>query len=222
MERLCGNDEREMPGRIEDYALIGDTPAALVGRDGSIDWLCVPRFDSRACFAALVGHEENGRWLLAPEGDVTTRGRQYRRDTLILDTHYETDSGGAVVTDFMPIRDDAIHLIRIVEGRAGHVRMTMELTPRFDYGSIAPWMHRSDEGLIAIAGPDGLRLSTDVEVEEHEGSIRASFEIGDGERAGFVLSTWFPLHARPPKAPNPELALVRAQRYWRSWSDRSA
>ncbi|MGZ4129250.1 MAG: glycoside hydrolase family 15 protein [Actinomycetota bacterium] len=211
-----------MPARIEDYALIGDTQtAALVGRDGSIDWLCVPRFDSRACFAALVGHEDNGRWLLAPEGEVMARGRQYRRDTLILDTHYETESGGAVVTDFMPIRDDAIHLIRIVEGRAGRVRMRMELTPRFDYGSIAPWIHRIDDGIVAIAGPDGLRLSTDVgvEVEEHEGSIRASFEIGDGERNRFVLS-WFPSHAGPPRAPNPELALVRAQRYWRSWSDR--
>jgi GH15 family glucan-1,4-alpha-glucosidase len=209
-----------MARKIEDYAPIGDTQtAALVARDGSIDWLCVPRFDSRACFAALVGSEDNGRWLLAPEGEVTARGRQYRRDTLVLDTQYETEAGSVVVTDFMPIRDDAVHLVRVVEGRSGRVPMTMELTPRFDYGSIAPWIHRTEEGLVAVAGPDGLRLSTDVEVQEDAGTIRARFEVGDGDRAGFVLS-WFPSHGEPPKAPNPELALVRTQRYWRSWSDR--
>jgi GH15 family glucan-1,4-alpha-glucosidase len=217
---LGGKDEREMPGRIEEYALIGDTQtAALVGRDGSIDWLCVPRFDSRACFAALVGNEANGRWLLAPEGDVEARGRRYRRDTLILDTEYETPNGTVVVTDFMPIRDDAVHVVRIVEGHAGRVPMTMRLRPTFDYGSIAPWIHRRDDAVVAVAGPDGLRLQTDVRLEEDGDTMCARFEVGDGDRAGFVL-TWFPSHREPPQAPNPELALVRTQRYWRSWSDR--
>jgi GH15 family glucan-1,4-alpha-glucosidase len=209
-----------MPGRIEDYALIGDTEtAALVGRDGSIDWLCVPRFDSRACFSALVGDEANGRWLLAPDGEVKAHGRQYRRDTLILDTECETDEGTVVVSDLMPTRDDAVHLVRIVEGHAGRVRMRMELSPRFDYGSIAPWIHRTDSGVVAIAGPDGLRLETDIELTADDGVIRADFEVADGQRAGFVLTS-FPSHREPPAAPNPELALVRTQRYWRSWSDR--
>ncbi len=209
-----------MPGRIEDYALIGDTQtAALVGRDGSIDWLCVPRFDSRACFAALLGGHENGRWLLAPEAAVRARGRRYRPDTLVLDTEFQTDDGRIVVTDFMPIRDDAIHLVRIVQGRAGRVPVTMELTPRFDYGSIAPWVRRTDDGMLALAGPDGLHLRTDREVVDDDGVIRGRFEIGDGDRAEFVLS-WFPSHERPPAAPRPEIALLRTERFWRSWTDR--
>jgi GH15 family glucan-1,4-alpha-glucosidase len=209
-----------MPGLIEDYALIGDTQtAALVARDGSIDWLCVPRFDSRACFASLVGARGNGRWLIAPDVEVTGRGRRYLRDTLVLETEFETASGSAVVIDFMPIRGEAVHVVRIVEGRSGRVPMRMELTPRFDYGSIAPWIHRTDDGVLAVAGPDGLRLATDVETGDDGDTIAATFEVGDGDRASFVL-TWFPSHADPPAAPNPELALVRAQRFWRSWSDR--
>src|SRR5438874_3139165 len=130
-----------MPSRIDDYALIGDCQtAALVSRDGSVDWLCLPRFDSPACFAALLGTPEHGRWLLAPAGEVRSRRRRYRDDTLILETDYATDSGEATVIDFMPIRSNHLDLVRIVEGRRGQVTMQMELVVRFDYGSLVPWV----------------------------------------------------------------------------------
>src|SRR6266851_6387891 len=167
-----------MPLRIEDYALIGNTyTAALVGRDGSIDWLCMPRFDSGACFAALLGGPEQGRWLLAPSalaqsptyvgGSTVGRSgvkavrRSYRRDTLILETEFELEDGARVaVIDFMPIldREDRVDLVRIVEGRCGTVTMRMEAAFRFDYGRIVPWVRRRDYGLSAIAGPDAIEL----------------------------------------------------------------
>src|SRR5438874_3565568 len=148
-----------MPLRIEDYALIGDCQtAALVGRDGSIDWLCVPRFDSGACFAALLGSPEFGRWLLAPRGGGLAKRRAYRDGTLVLDTEFETDSGAVRVTDFMPIRDRVPNLVRRVEGLRGRVAMETELIIRFDYGSVVPWVRRADGGISAIAGPDRLLL----------------------------------------------------------------
>src|SRR4030088_2040424 len=154
-----------MPSRIEDYALIGDCQtAALVGRDGSIDWLTFPRFDSGACFAALLGDRRNGRWLLAPEGKPRRVERRYRDGTLILETVYTTDDGEVAVIDCMSPRDRNLEVTRLVEGRRGRVAMQMDLVIRFDYGSIVPWVRRTDSGLVAIGGPDALRLVTPVPV----------------------------------------------------------
>ncbi|HEY1186113.1 MAG TPA: trehalase-like domain-containing protein, partial [Gemmata sp.] len=149
--------------RIEDYALIGDCQtAALVGNDGSIDWLCLPRFDSDACFAALLGGPENGRWRIAPRATVRTVRRRYRGPTLVLETEFETAEGTVAVTDFMPVREREPDVVRIVEGRRGVVPMRMELTARFDYGSVVPWVRRTADGLSAIAGPSALRVRTAV------------------------------------------------------------
>src|SRR5436305_15168756 len=146
-----------MSERIEDYALIGDCQTvALVSRAGSVDWMCVPRFDSGACFAALLGTPENGRWLIAPAGEVCATRRRYVGDTLVLETEHETAEGAVAVTDFMPIRGHAPDVVRIVEGKAGRVRMRSELVIRFDYGSIVPWVRRVDGGVHAVAGPDTL------------------------------------------------------------------
>src|SRR5258708_5053515 len=145
-----------MPSPIEDYALIGDCEtAALVARDGSIDWLCWPRFDSGACFAALLGDASNGRWRIAPHGAVLGVTRRYRRDTLILETEFETEDGVVVLTDFMPPRGASSHVVRLVEGRRGTVAMAMELVLRFDYGVVVPWVTRRPDGALqAVAGPD--------------------------------------------------------------------
>src|ERR1700736_5187924 len=153
-----------MPLRIEDYALIGDSEtAALVGRDGSIDWLCWPRFDADACFAALLGTPENGRWIIAPRDPTTRVTRRYRPNTLILETRFETASGAATLIDFMPVPDTRSDIIRLVVGERGTVRMRVELVIRFGYGAIVPWVTRlEDGGLRAIAGPDMLVLRTPV------------------------------------------------------------
>src|SRR5205823_2565378 len=154
-----------MPLRIEDYALIGDChTAALVGKDGSIDWLCLPRLDSGACFAGLLGKPEHGRWLIAPQGKSRRVERRYRDDTLILETQFETDDGAVTLIDCMPPRSDWPDVVRMVVGRRGTVRMRMELIIRFDYGSIVPWVRRTDGGIRAIAGPDLLELCTPVEL----------------------------------------------------------
>jgi GH15 family glucan-1,4-alpha-glucosidase len=151
-----------LPLRIEDYALVGDCEtAALVGRDGSIDWLCWPRFDSDACFAALLGGPEHGRWLIAPTEPPARITRRYRQDTLILETDLETTDGEVTLVDFMPLRGHASDMIRIVVGRRGRVEMRTELVIRFDYGSAVPWVTRvDDETLRAIAGPDMVVLRT--------------------------------------------------------------
>src|SRR5919202_711534 len=150
-----------MPSRIEDYALIGDCEtAALVARDGSIDWLCFPLFDSGACFAALLGTPEHGRWLLAPAGEVRAVRRRYREGTLVLETEYETSDGVVTVTDCMPGRHRFPNVVRLVEGKRGQVPMHLELIIRFDYGSIIPWVQRHERGIWAIAGPDMLSLRT--------------------------------------------------------------
>src|SRR5438477_1454047 len=154
-----------MPARIEDYALIGDChTAALVGRDGSVDWLCLPRFDSAACFTALLGTPEHGRWLLAPDAPVRSVRRHYRGDTLLLETDFQTDTGAVTVRDFMPPRKEAPSLVRVAECRRGAVPMRLELAIRYDYGSVVPWMQQTDSGLLAVAGPDTLRLTTGVEL----------------------------------------------------------
>src|SRR5262249_5937659 len=151
---------------IEDYALLGDCEtAALVGRDGSIDWLCLPRFDSPACFAALLGTPEHGRWLVAPAGKVTAARRRYRPGTLVLESDYETETGAVTVVDAMPVRPDVATVVRLVEGKRGRVPMRCELIIRFDYGSAIPWVRRTDDGLSALAGPDGLQLRTPVAVK---------------------------------------------------------
>src|SRR5690606_29929543 len=149
--------------RIEDYALIGDCEtAALVGRDGSIDWLCLPRFDSAACMAALLGTAEHGRWKIAPAGEIRRIERRYQPGTLILETDFETDEGAVRLIDFMPIRDGEADLIRIVHGLRGRVSMCLELVLRLDYGAVVPWVEHTPEGIRAIAGPDALRLRTPV------------------------------------------------------------
>jgi GH15 family glucan-1,4-alpha-glucosidase len=209
-----------VPLRIEDYALIGNAhTAALVGRDGSIDWLCVPRFDSAACFAALLGEPKHGRWLLAPAQAPRATRRRYRKDTLILETDFETASGSVRVTDCMPMAQSHCAVVRVVEGLQGRVRMHMELIMRFDYGAIVPWVRRGGHGLIATAGPDTLELSTGVDVRGRDFTTVAEFEIGSGERLPFVLS-----HRASHRSSAPLLAadaaLAATERWWHDWSSR--
>jgi len=198
-----------MPSRIEDYALIGDCQsAALVARDGSIDWLCLPRFDSPACFAALLGNPDHGRWQLAPAADVRRVNRRYRGDTLVLETEFETDAGRVAVIDCMPERTGTPELVRLVEGREGTVPMRMTLVIRFDYGSIIPWVRHNGGELCAVAGPDTLELRADVELRGENMRSVAEFSVSKGERRGFVLS-WFPTHERPARDRMPAADLVR-------------
>src|SRR5438270_3952389 len=172
-----------MPSRIEDYALIGDCQtAALVSRDGSIDWLCLPRFDSGAVFAALLGTPEHGRWHVGPAEAVRAVRRRYRPGTLVLETEFDTDSGTVAVIDFMPIRDHCLCLVRVVEGRRGTVPMKQELVMRFDYGSIVPWVRRTPDGIVAVAGPNTLRLHTPVPVRGPDISTVCGFLVAAGER----------------------------------------
>jgi GH15 family glucan-1,4-alpha-glucosidase len=213
-----------VPGRIEDYALIGDLQtAALVGRDGSIDWLCLPRFDSGAVFSALLGDRGNGRWRLAPAGRDAKEcaSRAYRGDTLVLDTVWETASGSVRVTDFMPQRDMAPDVIRIVEGLAGEVAMRSEVALRFDYGSLVPWVRRTDHHRVAIAGPDSVWLRTEPPVPMYGRDMRTYTDVtvGAGEKVAFVL-TWHPSHERLPQRVDPYQALEQSLEDWREWSGR--
>jgi GH15 family glucan-1,4-alpha-glucosidase len=206
--------------RIEDYALIGDCQtAALVGADGSIDWLCLPRFDSGACFAALLGTPENGRWQLGPSAPITQVRRTYQGNTLVLETAFVTESGTAAVMDFMPIRDSVPTVVRIVEGRQGHVPMRMNLTFRFDYGAIVPWVQREDHGIRAIAGPDAVHLWTPVPTRGEGLSTVADFSVNVGERIPFTL-TW--RRSFDPVAPaiDPEAALQETLATWNEWAGR--
>src|SRR5712692_4634942 len=190
--------------RIEDYALIGDLQtAALVSRDGSVDWCCFPRFDSGACFAALLGGPEHGRWLLSPASPVRQSSRRYRHDTLILESIFETDEGAVRAIDFMPPRGTAPDIIRIVEGLDGDVPMRSELVIRFDYGKIVPWLRRVADALTATAGPDALCFRTPVEVHGEGMTSVSEFTLAAGERIPFVL-TWFPSHLELPEAVNAE------------------
>jgi GH15 family glucan-1,4-alpha-glucosidase len=207
--------------RIEDYALIGDLrSAALVGRNGSIDWLCVPRFDSPACFAALLGDSEHGTWKLAPAGEVVRVERRYRPGTLILETEFETPQGSARIIDFMPRRGDGPpHVMRIVDGLRGRVDMTMELLLRPDYGAIRPWLETAPDGVVAVAGPDAFRLSTRVDVEMQPGLARAEFTASEGTRHHFTLG-WWRSHEPPPAVEDSDSALARTEAWWREWSGR--
>ncbi len=204
--------------RIEDYGLIGDThAAALVGRDGSIDWLCLPRFDSGACFAALLGDPSHGRWILRPRDPVVATHRRYRRDTLILETEFTTATGTVRVTDFMTLRSVEPDVIRIVESVHGDVPMDMELIIRFDYGSIVPWVRRIDGRLEAVGGPDALSLWTTVPTHGVGLTTHAEFTVRQGERVAFVLM-WHPSHQEPPPPLDAFEALDGTERWWREWT----
>ncbi|MBV9251081.1 MAG: glycoside hydrolase family 15 protein [Alphaproteobacteria bacterium] len=212
-----------MPSLIEDYALIGDCEtAALVGRDGSIDWLCWPRFDSDACFAALLGTPEHGRWLVAPfETEQLRIMRRYRRDTLILETRFETPDGAVLLIDLMPPRSRHSNLVRLVVGERGHVVMRMELVIRFEYGALVPWVHRLEDGTLrAIAGADQIVLRTPCPVRGEHMSTVAEFTVAVGETVPFTL-TYAPSHLPPPDPVDPSLALAEAEQFWNEWSGRA-
>jgi GH15 family glucan-1,4-alpha-glucosidase len=204
--------------KIEDYAFLSDTQTgALVSRDGCVDWLCFPRFDSPACFASLLGARENGRWFFHPDEEIERTRRRYRDDTLILETEIETKSGAVRLIDFMPPRGENPDIIRIVEGLRGKVSMHMELIIRFDYGHIVPWVRKCHGGLEAIAGPDGLILRTPIETYGKDLTTVAEFTVAKGDRVPFVL-TWFASHEEPPKKVNAEHALRDTEKYWGDWS----
>jgi GH15 family glucan-1,4-alpha-glucosidase len=209
-----------MAGRIEDYALIGDLhTVGLVDRSGSIDWLCLPRFDSPACFAALLGGEENGHWRIAPVGADRATSRRYRGDTMILETTWETADGAVRVIDFMPPRDEQPDVVRIVEGISGRVEMRSELRFRFDYGSVIPWVRQVDGQLGAVAGPDAVWLRSDTPTHGKNFATYSEFEVRAGERVDFVL-TWHPSHLAPPMPVEPEVALVMTESFWNEWAQR--
>src|SRR5690349_8756915 len=190
--------------RIEDYALIGDThTAALVGANGSIDWLSLPRFDSAAFFAALLGNEKHGNWLLSPVESAHRTNRRYRHDTLILETDFETADGAVRLIDCMPIRQDHPTVVRLIEGLHGTVRMRMQLTIRFDYGSVVPWVQRHPDGLHFIAGPDAVCLFTPVATYGKQFTTLAEFSVRRGDRVPFVL-VWHPSHDPKPSVPDAE------------------
>jgi len=202
---------------IEDYAIIGDThTAALVGREGSIDWLCLPRFDSPACFAALLGDREHGRWLIAPAGGVRSVQRRYRDDTLVLETEFRTSTGTVRLVDCMPPRQDDPDVARVVEGVSGRVRMRMELVIRFDYGSIVPWVRQRDGALQAVAGPDSVWLRTPVETSGENLTTVAEFEVAEGDVVPFML-TWHLSHRPAPRVIDPVKAIRETERWWRRW-----
>jgi GH15 family glucan-1,4-alpha-glucosidase len=207
--------------KIEDYGLIGDCEtAALVGRDGSIDWLCWPAFDSDACFAALLGNHRNGRWLISPAEEVTKSSRRYWDDTLILETRFETANGVVALIDFMPPRGNASDVVRLVRGVTGKVKLQMQLVIRFGFGVDIPWVKRTEDGaLLAIAGPDMTVLRTPVETRGEDLTTVAGFEVSEGETIPFVL-TYGPSHLPLPAAIDPAQALQDTEAYWREWCSR--
>ncbi|MDX1583314.1 MAG: glycoside hydrolase family 15 protein, partial [Thermoanaerobaculia bacterium] len=206
-----------MACRIEDYALIGDCQtAALVGIDGSIDWLSFPRFDSGACFAALLGNEGNGHWKIAPTSPIIRTTRKYRGETLVLETEFETEDGVVALIDFMPPRTAEPDLIRIVEGRGGSVDLSMNLCIRFDYGSVVPWVRKMDGGVEATAGPDTVLLWSDVELKGKEKSTVAEFSVREGERVRFNLA-WTPTYSPRPENQDCDASLEATERWWQEW-----
>ena len=203
--------------KIEDYALIGDCEtAALVGRDGSIDWLCWPAFDSDACFAAILGTHKNGRWLIAPSEGATSISRRYLGNTLILETRFETKDGAVALIDFMPLRGKASDIVRVVRGIRGTVKMRMELVIRFGFGADIPWVRRIDHSLMAIAGQDMTVLRTPVETRGEDLTTVSDFEVKQGETVPFVL-TYGPSHLDPPAPIDPERALQETEKFWEDW-----
>jgi GH15 family glucan-1,4-alpha-glucosidase len=209
----------EAPSRIEDYALLGDLhTAALVGRDGSVDWLCLPRFDGGACFAALLGDSRHGRWKIAPAGPARVE-RRYREDTLVLETDFHAPEGDVTVIDFMPLRQEFPDLVRIVVGRRGVVPMAMDLVIRPDYGSLVPWVRREGADLTAVAGPDKLRLRTAVPLTGENFRTTSTFAVAEGQRVPFVL-TGYPSHLPGPTPIDPEVALQETTERWQAWTRR--
>ncbi|MEU9117683.1 glycoside hydrolase family 15 protein [Streptomyces sp. NPDC048483] len=209
-----------MPGRIEDYALLGDLQtAALVAKDGSVDWLCLPRFDSPSCFTALLGDERQGHWRIAPVEAGSCTRRAYHGDTLVLETFWETPDGAVKVIDFMPQRDHAPRLVRIVEGLRGSVEMRGDLRLRFNYGRSAPWVRRTEHHRIAVAGPDSawLRLVPGIHTFGHDSSTRSEFTVRAGERVPFVL-TWQPSHLPTTHRVDPDHLLRRTADAWQHWT----
>ena len=198
--------------------MIGDTQtAALIGDDGSVDWMCAPRFDSGACFAALLGDENNGRWLIAPAAGGRATRRRYRDHTLVLETEFETPEGAVRIIDFMPIRDQTVDVVRIVEGLRGHVPMQMHLTIRFDYGQTIPWVRNIGGALVAVAGPDALVLRAPVETRGVGHSTVAEFTVRSGQRLPFSLA-WYPSHQDVPRPRNTAWSLSRTESWWHNWS----
>jgi GH15 family glucan-1,4-alpha-glucosidase len=206
---------------IEDYGIIGDThTAALVGRDGSIDWLCLPRFDSEACFAKLLGDDHNGFWRIAPApgaGEVLKVTRSYRDETLVLETEFETPRGVARLVDCMPVREYHPQVIRVVEGVRGAVEMRMDMAMRFDYGSVVPWVRSSGRLLSAVAGPNALALWTSVETSGEDMTTIADFTLTEGESETFELA-WFPSHEHAPRPANAAFAIEDTEAWWREWA----
>jgi GH15 family glucan-1,4-alpha-glucosidase len=206
--------------RIEDYAIVGDTETvALVGNDGSIDWLCLPRFDSAACFAALLGDEHNGRWRIAPAADGARVDRRYRPGTLVLETDFETAEGAVRVVDCMPPREGCPDVVRVVQGLRGRVPMRLELIPRFDYGRLIPVVNRVPGGVVALAGPDALCLRASVDLDVDDTSISAEFTIAEGDQVWFRL-VWFPSHEGVPDQADAAAEVSRTEGWWRDWSGR--
>jgi GH15 family glucan-1,4-alpha-glucosidase len=207
-----------MPGRIEDYAMVGDLQTvALVGSDGSVDWLCFPRFDSPACFAALLGNDSNGRWRLAPTSGGRCTRQRYRGHTLVLETEWETPTGAVRVIDCMPPRGVAPDLVRVVEGVRGKVSLTSQLRIRFDYGHVAPWVTIEGREVHAIAGPEALWLCASAPHEEVGGEILSRFTLSEGERVSFVL-TWSHSYGERPVAIDGLQAVDDTERYWLDWA----
>jgi GH15 family glucan-1,4-alpha-glucosidase len=220
VDRPARRQDGGNPARIEDYAFIGDTQtAALVGLDGSLDWACLPRFDSGACFAALLGNRDNGRWRVGPRDPVRATRRRYRPDSLVLETELEVEGGVVRLTDFMPIRDERPDIVRIVEGLAGTVAMEVDLVIRFDMGRVLPWVRQREGALTATAGPDALCLRGDVELHGEEMATVGRFNLHAGERRAMVL-TWFPSHQPLPSPLDPAAALRDTDDWWRAWSAR--
>ncbi len=209
----------ELSQKIEDYALIGDCEtAALVGRDGSIDWLCWPAFDSDACFAAILGTRRNGRWQIAPSEALTARSRRYLGSTLILETRFETAGGSVALIDFMPLRGKASDIVRLVRGLKGRVKLRMELIIRFGFGVDIPWVRRTEDrsAVLAICGQDMTVLRTPVETRGEDLTTVAEFEVNAGETVPFVL-TYGPSHLSPPEAIDPERAFAETEAFWKDW-----
>jgi GH15 family glucan-1,4-alpha-glucosidase len=208
---------------LEDYAMIGDGhTVALVGNNGSIDWLCLPRFDSPSIFAKLLGNDEHGHWRIAPQGGVRRVVRRYRGDTLILETDFETEDGEVRIIDLMPMRNGRVDVLRLVEGRGGRVPMRMDLTMRFDYGNIVPFVRRIEGGrLCAVGGPDAVLLETPVQSHGEDFSTVSEFVVEAGDRVPFRL-TWFPSHEEhPERGLDCEADLAATERFWTRWSKRS-
>jgi len=208
---------------IEDYALIGDMQtAALIGRDGGVEWLCLPRFDSASCFSALLGDERHGRWGLSPSGEVRSTSRRYRPETLILETDFETADGAVRVIDFMPRRGDGSpRLMRIVEGLAGRVPMRMELALRPGYASVVPWVEPVPDGALVTSGPDAFRLSTTLPLEIEDGTVTSDFTIGEGARERLTFM-WHLSYEQTPPVEDADSALARTEAWWREWVGRCA